>query len=161
MVLEGGLKWTQMGLSPKDMSVLETKFAAARDIAFAFGVPPQLLGIPGDNTYSNMQEARLAFWEDTVMPLLDFIGREVTDFIGDRFGGVELRANFDNIPAIAEKRRTLFETANGAAFLTTNEKREIVGYGPIDGGDEIVRPMQPQETPQEVAKSVMEALAYG
>jgi phage portal protein BeeE len=35
---------------------------AAREIALALGVPPMLLGIPGDNTYSNYQEATRSFW---------------------------------------------------------------------------------------------------
>ena len=51
-----------MSLSPKDMDFMEAKHAAAREIALAFGVPPMLLGIPGDNTYSNYQEANRVFW---------------------------------------------------------------------------------------------------
>ena len=39
MLLEGGLTWQQMGMSPSDMATLETKLSAARDIALAFGVP--------------------------------------------------------------------------------------------------------------------------
>jgi HK97 family phage portal protein len=60
ILIEGGLEWQEMSMSPKDMDFIEAKNSAARDIALALGVPPQLLGIPGDNTYSNMQEARLA-----------------------------------------------------------------------------------------------------
>ena len=44
------------------MDFVEAKNAAAREIALALGVPPMLLGIPGDNTYSNYQEAQRAFW---------------------------------------------------------------------------------------------------
>ncbi|HWL04416.1 MAG TPA: phage portal protein, partial [Xanthobacteraceae bacterium] len=53
MLLEGGLDWKAMSLSPKDMDFLEAKHSAAREIALAFGVPPMLLGIPGDATYAN------------------------------------------------------------------------------------------------------------
>ena len=73
MLLEGGLDWKEMSMSPKDMDFSESKDAAAREIALACGVPPQLLGIKGDNTYSNMQEARIALWEETIIPLLDKI----------------------------------------------------------------------------------------
>src|SRR5690606_4852465 len=52
LVLEGGLDWKSMSLSPRDMDFIEAKQEAAREIALAFGVPPMLLGIPGDNTYS-------------------------------------------------------------------------------------------------------------
>lgn len=67
MLLEGGLDWKPMGLSPANMDIINTKYSAARDIALAFGVPPMLLGIPGDNTYANYSEARLAFWEDSTL----------------------------------------------------------------------------------------------
>ena len=62
LLLEGGLDWKPMSLSPKDMDFMEAKHSAAREIALAFGVPPMLLAIPGDNTYSNYQEANRVFW---------------------------------------------------------------------------------------------------
>ena len=70
MLLEGGLDWKSMSLSPRDMDFLEAKNAAAREIALALGVPPMLLGIPGDNTYANFQEANRTFWRQTVLPLV-------------------------------------------------------------------------------------------
>ena len=69
MLLEGGLDWKPMSLSPQDMDFMEAKHAAAREIALAFGVPPMLMAIPGDNTYSNYQEANRVFWRQTVLPL--------------------------------------------------------------------------------------------
>jgi HK97 family phage portal protein len=51
MVLEGGLDWKSMSLTPHDMDFIELKHTAAREIALAFGVPTLLLGIPGDNNY--------------------------------------------------------------------------------------------------------------
>ncbi|MEA2989773.1 MAG: hypothetical protein QOG83_2484, partial [Alphaproteobacteria bacterium] len=74
LLLEGGLDWKAMSLSPKDMDFMEAKHAAAREIALAFGVPPMLLGIPGDNTYSNYQEANRVFWRHTVIPFAQRIG---------------------------------------------------------------------------------------
>ena len=50
LMLEGGLDWKEMSISPKDMDFIESKNSAAREIALTFGVPPQLLGINGDNT---------------------------------------------------------------------------------------------------------------
>src|SRR5690606_16114453 len=70
MLLEGGLDWKAMGLSPREMDFVEAKNGAARDIALAFGVPPMLIGIPGDATYANYQEANRAFWRLTVLPLI-------------------------------------------------------------------------------------------
>lgn len=135
MLLEGGLSWQAMGLSPTDMGIIEAKYSSARDVCLAFGVPPQLLGIPGDNTYSNYAEARLAFWEDTVMPLLDRISAEWNKWLGPFFGDQELRADLDKIPAIADKRMTLWDMADKSTDLTINERRELKGFEPIEGGD--------------------------
>lgn len=159
MLLEGGLDWKEMGLSPSDMGIIEAKHSAARDISLAFGVPPQLLGIPGDNTYSNYSEARLSFWEDTIVPLVDRIADEFTAFIGEPFG-VEIRADMDQIPAIVDKRRTLWEMVNASTVLTINEKREAMGYDPIDGGDQVFIGMG-QIALGDAALSAQDALAVG
>lgn len=139
MLLEGGLDWKAMGLSPSDMAILETKFSAARDVCLAFGVPPQLLGIPGDNTYSNYAEARLAFWEDTVIPLLDMITSDWNAWLAEP-AGVELRPDLDQVPAIADKRQVLWDMADRAQDLTINERRAMKGYEPIQGGDVLLVP---------------------
>jgi len=138
MLLEGGLDWRAMGLSPTDMGILDQKNASARDICLAFGVPPQLLGIPGDNTYSNYQEARLSFWEDTVIPLLGVIYGAWNKWLVPDFGnGLELRPDLDQVPAIVDKRRTLWEMADKSQDLTINERRAMKGYGPVSGGDSV------------------------
>ncbi|HEY9818350.1 MAG TPA: phage portal protein, partial [Candidatus Obscuribacterales bacterium] len=138
MLLEGGLKWTQMGLSPVDVAIIETKYSAARDVSLALGVPPLLLNIPGDSTYSNYKEARLAFYEETVIPLVHYIRDELNAWLSPLFDGVELDIDLDKIPAIAEKRLELWTMADSSTDLTINEKREIKGYDAIDGGDEIL-----------------------
>ncbi|MEX0842126.1 MAG: phage portal protein, partial [Xanthobacteraceae bacterium] len=86
LLLEGGLDWKPLSLSPKDMDFLQAKHTAAREIALAFGVPPMLLGIPGDNTYSNYQEANRAFWRQTVLPLTARLGAALTQWLSPAFG---------------------------------------------------------------------------
>lgn len=138
MLLEGGVDWVQMGMSPRDMEILQTKYSSARDVSLALGVPPQLMGIPGDNTYSNYQEARLAFWEDTVIPQCERMADSWTRSLGEAFGGLEVRADYDHVPAIAEKRRTMWDMADKSQDLTINERRELKGFEPIPGGDVVL-----------------------
>lgn len=140
MLLEGGLDWKPMGLSPNDMQIIETKNSAARDICLAFGVPPMLIGIPGDNTYSNYSEARLAFWEDTVIPLLNRILGDWQGWLAEPMG-VTIKPDLDQIPAIVEKREKLWAMLQDSKVLTVNEKREAMGYDAVKGGDEIFMPM--------------------
>ncbi len=138
MILEGGLDWKEISLSPKDMDFIEGKHSAARDIALAFGVPPQLLGIPGDNTYSNLVEARTTLWEQTILPLaqntIDHIGRWLAKLYKQE---VILKLDKDNIPALANKREAIWDRLEKVNFLTINEKRKQVGLSPIKGGDSI------------------------
>ncbi|MBN9041221.1 MAG: phage portal protein [Rhizobiales bacterium 62-47] len=138
LLLEGGLDWKAMSLSPKDMDFLEAKHTAAREIALAFGVPPMLLGIPGDNTYANFQEANRVFWRQSVLPLASRIGTSVAQWLAPQFGdGIRLVIDTDKIDALAADRSALWERLTDAPFLTLNEKREAVGYAPIEGGDRL------------------------
>ena len=130
LLLEGGLDWTSMGLSPKDMDFIEAKHAAARDIALAFGVPPMLLGIPGDNTYANMREANRAFWRGTVLPLAGRTARALTHWLGARYEGrLRLWYDADGVDALSADRDALWARIARADFLSDAEKREAVGYG--------------------------------
>lgn len=134
LLLEGGLDWREMSLSPKDMDFLETKHSAARDIALAFGVPPQLLGIPGDNTYSNLAEARMALWEQTILPLATSTLEAISHWLSPMFGGrFQLTFDEDAVSALAPKRDLLWERIKDASFLSDEEKRAVVGYGPVIG----------------------------
>jgi HK97 family phage portal protein len=138
LLLEGGLDWKAMSLTPKDMDFLEAKHAAAREIALAFGVPPMLLGIPGDNTFANYQEANRNFWRQTVLPLATRVGNGFAQWLSPQFGdGLRIEIDTDRIEALAADRAAQWERVAAAAFLTANEKREAVGYGPLEGGDRL------------------------
>jgi HK97 family phage portal protein len=128
LLLEGGLDWKAMGLTPKDMDFIEAKNAASRDIALAFGVPPMLLGIPGDNTYANYQEANRAFYRQTVLPLVKRIASDFTGFLCE--GDMRVEPDPDQIDGLAAEREALWARIGAADFLTEDEKREAVGYRP-------------------------------
>ena len=127
MVLEGGLDWKEMGFSPKDMEFIEAKNSAAREIALAFGVPPMLLGIPGDNTFANYAEANRTFWRQTVVPLASRMAEALSSFFG---GDVRLAHDLDQVEALSSDREALWARIEKASFLGEDEKRAAVGYGP-------------------------------
>jgi HK97 family phage portal protein len=130
MLLEGGLEWRPMSLSPSDMDFIEARHAAARDIALAFGVPPMLLGIPGDNTYSNYREANLAFWRQTALPLAMKAARGLEAWLGDRWPGAgpaAVTVDIENVPALAIEREALWSRLAMASFLAEDEKRRMAG----------------------------------
>lgn len=138
LLLEGEMEWKQMGTSPKDMDWLEGRREAAREIALGYGVPPMLLGIPGDNTYSNQREARLALWEETILPLLDKITDSFNYWLVPRYGdGIYLTYDMENISALRLRREMQRESLEKATFMTINEKRKAMGMEEIEGGDEL------------------------
>ena len=138
LLLEGGLDWKAMSLSPKDMEFLDAKHNAAREIALAFGVPPMLLGIPGDATYANYQEANRALWRDTILPLASRVGAALSQWLAPVYGNaLRLTIDSDRIEALNSDRAVLWERIIAAPFLTLNEKRIAVGYAPVEGGDSL------------------------
>ncbi|WP_170399831.1 phage portal protein [Ruegeria arenilitoris] len=128
MVLEGGLDWKPMGFSPSDMEFQKTKEAAAREIALAFGVPPMLLGIQGDATYSNYQEANRAFYRLTVLPLVTRVAAAVSEWLSGYSGeDLMLKPDLDQVPALSAERDAQWARVSRAEFLTDAEKRSLLG----------------------------------
>jgi HK97 family phage portal protein len=128
LLLEGGLKWQALSLTPADMDFVALKEGAARDIALAFGVPPVLVGLPGDATYANAREAGRALYRQTILPMagriLDALGGMLSDWLGD----VTLTVDTDQISEIADDRATLWTQVGAAEFLTEGEKRTMLGF---------------------------------
>ena len=135
LLLEGGLDWKPLSMTPKDMDFMEAKSSAAREIALAFGVPPLLLGLPGDNTYANHAEAQRAFWRQTVLPLVKRTSDSIAHWLKPVYGSIRLEADLDQIAALAGERDSLWARLEACSFLTADEKRQAVGYGtPSKGG---------------------------
>jgi len=138
IVLEGGLDWRDMSLSPKDMDWLAGKDVSAREIALAFHVPPQLVGIEGSLTFANFEQARLALFDDAVLPLLDRTKDALNNWLAPRFGTqLTLEYDTDAIEALAPRRAAVWSRISGASFMTLNEKRRALGLTPLPGGDAI------------------------
>jgi HK97 family phage portal protein len=125
-----------MGFSPSDMEFHETKVAAAREIAIAFGVPPMMLGIPGEATYANYQEANRAFYRLTVLPLatrvLGALSNWLEDFTGET---LTLAPDPDRVPALAAERDGQWARIASADFLSAAEKRALLGLPPMEAGN--------------------------
>ena len=127
MLLEGGLSWQSMSLSPNEMDFVELKAAAARDIALAFGVPPMLIGMPGDSTYANYREANKALWRQSVLPLLAKLLGALGQGLRDFWPELTLDVDLNRLPALAEDRMLLWDRVEKADFLSTEEKRGMLG----------------------------------
>lgn len=138
MVLEGGLDWRDMSLTPKDMDWLAGKDVSAREIALAFHVPPQLIGVEGSLTYANFEQARLALYDDAVLPLVEHMTAALNSWLAPRFGDdISVSFDADGIEALAPRRDKVWQRLAACDFMTVNEKRRALGLSPIDGGDAV------------------------
>lgn len=137
IVLGGKFNWVEMGTSPKDMDFNEGVLQSAREICSAFGVPHVLI-VPGQATYRNMEEARLMFWEDTIIPILDrFVEGPgswlISKFERNRFNPSGMRLSYDlsDISALAPRRRYERESLTReyqAGLITEDEWRQEMGW---------------------------------
>jgi HK97 family phage portal protein len=127
MLLEGGLDWKALSLTPAEMDFVGLKAAAAREIALAFGVPPMLMGLPGDNSYANYREANKALWRQTILPLVEKIAGGISQGLAGWMPGVRVAADLDAVPALSDERAALWERIAGADFLSGEEKRALLG----------------------------------
>ncbi len=144
MLLEGDFDWKEMGLSPKDMDFINLKNMAATDIALCFGVPSQLVGVPDSQTYSNVAEARLALYEETIIPHLRKIQSDMNEWLVPMFDDrLMLEFDIDSIPALSERRRKIYENVTSAVnvgIMSRNEARAAIGLEPKDGADDLLVP---------------------
>jgi HK97 family phage portal protein len=145
MVLEGGLDWKAMSFSPADMDFMDARRDAAREIALAFGVPPMLLGIPGDNSYANYKEANLAFWRQTVLPLVGKTARGMQAWLQPFYGeDLRLVPDLDQVHALSEERSQLWARLSGASFMSDAERRKLAGLPARDIAAKMDAPAPPE-----------------
>ena len=133
LVLEGGMEWKEMGLSPKDLDFNTGMWAQAINICMALGTPSQLLGIPGSQTHANFEQAVETFWEDTVLPLIDSILDACNYWLVPMYGESDLKffVDRDSISALESQRQILYDRAQKSDFKTITEKRAMVGDPPL------------------------------
>lgn len=142
LLLEGDFDWKEMGMSPRDMDFINLKHMSATDIAMCFGVPSQLVGVPDSQTYSNVAEARLALYEETIIPYLRKLESDLNEWLVPMFDeDLYFEYDVDEIPALSERRRRIYENVLGAVsqgIMTRNEARKMLGLSPVQGADDLL-----------------------
>lgn len=134
-VLEGGLKFTPFSLSPTDMDFANGIKMATQMIAFAFGVPYDLVNTD-QAKYENLERAYELLWDQAIEPNLKHLLSELNEWLVPRFGkGLELSFDEDSVGAIGTKRDRKRKSLDEISFMTINEKRRAMGLGDQPGGD--------------------------
>lgn len=128
LLLEGQFQWQELGLSPKNMDFLAGKRMALQEIATAFGISPILVGDCESACLNNYKEARLQFWEDTVIPLMHLFVGHFNFWFQKIYPTVRIDFDMDAVLALSARRQEIWEKLNTCDFLTPHEKREALGY---------------------------------
>lgn len=146
-VLEEGMVWKEASFSPKDSEYSAARRLAREEAAAMFHVSPVFVGILDHANFSNMTEQHKGLYQDTLGPDLD---EYEEDF------GLQLLPEFPDLDPdevyfefnLAEKLKGSFEeqatalqTATGAPWLLRNEARARLNLPPVDGGDQLVTPL--------------------
>ena len=86
-----------------------------------------LLGIPGDNTFANYQEANRTFWRQTVLPLVNRTAGALSAWLSTP---LIFKPDMDTVDALTGDRDALWARLQATSYLTDDEKRAAIGYGP-------------------------------
>lgn len=144
-ILEDGMEFVPVSMTPKDLQYIEGRKLTREEVATAYYIPPPMLGLLDNATFSNIVEQHQMLYSDTLGPTLTMIQQEIRlQIVPDITLDEELYAEF----SLAEKLRGQFETrqaaiqsAVGGPTMTTNEGRALDNLPPIEGGDELIRPL--------------------
>lgn len=146
-ILEGGSTATRLGLDLEEMAFEALHRVPETRVAAAFRVPPILAGLGAGleaATYSNYEQARKVFTQDTLTGLWRLMGTEVTADLLPEFGGaVEARHDLSRVQALQENqdaRRRFFLQAKKEGVITKAEARRALGYPdrPAPGDEDVV-----------------------
>lgn len=143
-VINFDMEWRAMGMSPADMEWINAKNTTSRDICLAFGYPALLLGMPEGATFSNVSEAKLSLYEDTIVPLMQDILSELSHYLSIKTKTeINIVPDLDQVSALSPRRETIRKNARDdmtAGVITPNEAREEIGYDAVPGGDDLLVP---------------------
>lgn len=165
-VLEEGMQAKPLqAFSPRDAQYLETTQLAREIVASAYGVPSGLLGL-GNVNYSSLTEQHRQLYTDCLAPWLTFISEELEAQLLPEFpvsDSTYLEFQLaDKLRGSFEEQAAVLQASVGAPYLSRNEARARLNLPAIDGGDELVTPLNvlvgglasPQDTAPDPAQQL-------
>ena len=140
-VLEEGMKYTPIGISPEQAQFLETRKFQINEIARIFRVPPHMVGDLEKSSFSNIEQQSLEFvkytldpwvirWEQSIMRSLFSEDEKKKYFVKFNLEGL-LRGDY-------QSRMSGYATARQNGWMSANDIRELENLDRIseeDGGD--------------------------
>lgn len=142
-ILEGGLKFQQIGVNPDDAQFLETRRFQVEEIARLFGVPPHLLGAVDRTTSwgTGIEEQGIGFVIYTLGWWINLFEQAISDDLlapANHYAKWNLTALLRGSTA---QRYASYQIGRNAGFLSVNDIRKLEDMPPIAGGDDYAQPL--------------------
>jgi HK97 family phage portal protein len=144
-ILEDGMEYEQIALDPSKAQYIEARKLTREEVAAAYHIPLPMVGILDHATFSNIREQHQQLYQDTLGPWLTMIQEEIAlQLIPDLpdSGDVYVEFNLqEKLRGSFEEQASQLQTAVGAPWLLRNEARARMNLPAIDGGDELITPL--------------------
>jgi len=124
----GNVKYTQVGLSPVDLNILESIRVSFVQVCNAFKFPASLLNFDAALTYNNFTEAQKILWTTALKQDLEIIGQKVSALYLPAYGeNLTLCPDYSSIEVLQSNKREMVEWLNMAWWIKANRKQELMG----------------------------------
>lgn len=143
MLLDEGMKWEERAFKPTDLGDLEARRLTDVEVASAYHIAPEILGVRA-GTYSNMATFRQTLYRDNLGPYIDAWEQAVAPLaeIIEPGRGLYIEANVaKKLRGSFEEQAQVLQSSTGAPWLTRNEARARQNLPAVEGGDELVTPL--------------------
>ena len=151
-VLDSGLNWQPLGISPQDAQIVEQFNLQVDDIARVFRVPLSYLARLEGATWSNVESQRRAFYSSCLAFYIEHIEGSLNRFF---LLPADQEIEFDVERAMQrsefDRRMTAAANAIRGGIYSPNEIRDMEGLPPVEGGDEVFLQAQMEPVEQRAA----------
>ncbi|AYN57481.1 portal protein [Arthrobacter phage Kepler] len=166
-ILEDGMKFVPASHSARDLQYVEVRKLAREEVAAAYFIPPTMVGIMESATFSNIKEQHKHLYQDTLGPWLSMISQELMLQLLPEFedtADLYLEFNLEEkLRGSFEEQAAQLQAATGGPWMTRNEARAMRNLPAIEGGDELIVPLNVieggQASPQDSAPPLAGAAA--
>lgn len=159
-VLDDGMKYKSISLSPAEAQFIEAKVSGVEDIARWLNIPLHKLHTKGEGGYNFLVQMSIEFMQSAVMPLAQRIKEEIERkllFKADRLKGQFCFINYRKLLEVDPEARTeYYKNMINIKAMNPNEVRVLEDMNPYDGGDEFLQ-MANMMTQQQIANNLSNA----
>ena len=144
-LLEDGMEIKPYQFNAKEAQYAETKQLSREDVAAAYHVNPSLIWHTTTQTYASAKDNARALYADCLGPTIQMMQQRINSFLLPMVGAdPETYVEFDmteKLKGSFEERASILQASVGGPWLTRNEARADNNLPPIDGGDELITPL--------------------